>query len=140
MFFLVECGAFYRIELPYMVAQAVKNLPAMQETQEMQIQSLGWEDPLERKWQPTPVFLPGESHGQRSLVDNSSWGCTESDTTKRLNSNNNINTLSSHLISSHQCSFPAALFHSGHQAALVIKSPWPPLDVTCLQASPAFFL
>ena len=28
MFFLVECGAFYRIELPYMVAQAVKNLPA----------------------------------------------------------------------------------------------------------------
>ena len=27
-----------------------------------------------RKWQPTPVFLPGESHGQRSLVDYSPWG------------------------------------------------------------------
>ena len=28
-----------------------------------------------RAWQPTPVFLPGESHGQRSLVDYSAWGC-----------------------------------------------------------------
>ena len=36
--------------------------------QETQVQSLGWVDPLERKWQPTPVFLPGESHGQRSLA------------------------------------------------------------------------
>ena len=121
-----------------LIAQLVKNLPAMQETR---VQFLGQEDPLERKWQPTPVFLPGESHGQRSLVGYSPWGCTESDTTKRLNSNNNINTLNSHFIfiSSHQCSFPAALFHSGHQVTLVVKSPWPPLDVTCSQASPAFF-
>ena len=35
-----------------------------------------------RKWQPTPVFLPGESQGQQSLVDCHLWGCTESDTTK----------------------------------------------------------
>jgi len=35
----------------------VKNLPAMQETQEMWVQPLGWEDPWRRKWQPTPVFL-----------------------------------------------------------------------------------
>ena len=34
-----------------------------------------------RKWQPTPVFLPGESQGQRSLVGCRLWGCTESDTT-----------------------------------------------------------
>ena len=47
-----------------LVAQMVKNLPAMQETQ---VQSLGCEDPLEKEWQPTPVFLPGEFHGQRSL-------------------------------------------------------------------------
>ena len=33
------------------------------------------------KWQPTPVFLPGESHGQRGLVGSSPWGCKESDTT-----------------------------------------------------------
>ena len=35
-----------------------------------------------RKWQPTPVFLPGESQGQRSLVGCHLWGCTESDTTE----------------------------------------------------------
>ena len=33
-----------------------------------------------RIWQPTPVFLPGESHGQRSLVGYSPWGHKESDT------------------------------------------------------------
>ena len=79
----MECGAFYRIELPNMVAWAVKNLPAMQETQEMQIRSLGWEDPLERKWQPIPVFLPGESHGQRSLAGYTvHWAAEESDKTE----------------------------------------------------------
>ena len=46
-----------------LVAQMVKNLPAMQETQ---VQSVGQEDPWRREWLPTPVFLPGESHGQRS--------------------------------------------------------------------------
>ena len=35
-----------------------------------------------RKWQPTPVFLPGESHGQRSLVGCHLWGFTESNTTE----------------------------------------------------------
>ena len=44
------------------VAETVKNRPTMRETQ---VQSLGQEDPL---WQPTPVFLPGKFHGQRSLV------------------------------------------------------------------------
>jgi len=39
------------------VAEMVKNLPAMQETW---ILSLGWEDPLDRAWQPTPVFFTGE--------------------------------------------------------------------------------
>ena len=37
-----------------------------------------------REWQPTPVFLPGEFHGQRSLVGCSPWGCKESDMTERL--------------------------------------------------------
>ena len=40
--------------------------------------------PWRRKWQPTPVFLPGEFHKQRSLVGYSLWGCKESDTTKQL--------------------------------------------------------
>ena len=34
-----------------------------------------------RNWQPTPVFLPGESHGQRSLVDYNPWGHRKSDMT-----------------------------------------------------------
>ena len=38
--------------------------------------------PWRREWQPSPVFLPGESHGQRSLVGYSPWGHTESDTTE----------------------------------------------------------
>ena len=44
-----------------LVAQMVNNLPAMQETW---VRSLGEEDPLEKEWLPTLVFLPGKSHGQ----------------------------------------------------------------------------
>ena len=40
--------------------------------------------PWRRKWQPTPVFLPGKSHGQRSTVGSSAWGRRESDTTEQL--------------------------------------------------------
>ena len=72
-----------------LVAQMVKNLPAMWETW---VWSLGWEDsPGEGKWLPTPVFLPGEFRGQRSLagqsmglqrvghdwVTNTFWGISE---------------------------------------------------------------
>ena len=38
--------------------------------------------PWSRKWQPTPVFLLGKSHGQRSLAGYSPWGCKESDMTE----------------------------------------------------------
>ena len=41
--------------------------------------------PGEGKWQPTPVFLPGKSHGQRRLVGYSPWGRRELDTTEQLN-------------------------------------------------------
>ena len=65
-----------------LVIQMVKNLPAMRETW---VSSLGWEGPLRREWLPTPVFfLPGEFHGQRSLVGYSPWGCKELDTTERF--------------------------------------------------------
>ena len=40
--------------------------------------------PWRRKWEPTPVFLPGESHGQKSLVGYSPWGHKELDTTEWL--------------------------------------------------------
>ena len=55
-----------------------KSLPAVQETW---VQFLGQEDPLEKEMAPTPGFLPGESHGQRSLVGYSPWSCKELDTT-----------------------------------------------------------
>ena len=41
-----------------------------------------WKIPWKRAWQPTPEFLPGEFHGQRSLVDYSPRGCKESDMTE----------------------------------------------------------
>ena len=40
--------------------------------------------PWRRKWKPTPVFLPGESHGQKSLVSYSPWGHKEVDMTEQL--------------------------------------------------------
>ena len=66
-----------------LVAQTVKkkNTAAMLETCFL---SLDWEEPLENKRLPTPVFLPGESHGQRSLLGYSPWGRIESDTTECL--------------------------------------------------------
>ena len=57
-----------------LVDQTVKNLPAVQETW---VQSLGQKDPLVKGMASCPVFLPGEFHGQRSLVGYSPWGCKE---------------------------------------------------------------
>ena len=62
-----------------LVAQIVKNLPAMQE---IWVQSLSQEDPLKREWLPTPVFLPAEFQGQKSFVGYSPWGRKESDMTE----------------------------------------------------------
>ena len=45
--------------------------------QETRVQSLGQKEPLEKEMAPTPVSLPGESHGQRSLAGYSPWGCKE---------------------------------------------------------------
>ena len=64
-------GTILSHPLTSQVAQMVKNLPAIQETQ---VQSLGWfqswvgKIPWRREWLPTPVLLPGESYRQRSLV------------------------------------------------------------------------
>ena len=64
------------------MAQMVKNLPAIQETQ---VPSLGQEDPPEKEMATTPVLMllmPEKSHGGRSLVGYSPMGHKESDTTK----------------------------------------------------------
>ena len=59
----------------------VKNLPAVQKTW---VHYLGQEDSLEKGMVTTPVFLPGEFHGQRSLESYSPEGCKESDMTEQL--------------------------------------------------------
>ena len=70
-----------------MAAQTVKNLPVIQIRLPMQktwVQSLGWEDLLEKGMATTPGFLPGKSHGQRSLANYSVWGHKESDMNEHL--------------------------------------------------------
>ena len=65
----------------------IKNSPAMRST---------WFDPWvgkipwRRAWQPTPVFWPGESHGQRSLVGCSPWDHKELDVTEQLSTAQHI--------------------------------------------------
>ena len=56
----------------------------------MQVRSLGQEGPWRRKWQPTPVFLPGEPQGQKSLVG---YRCKEVDTTEQTERNSEQNCL-----------------------------------------------
>ena len=61
------------------MTQTAKNLPAIQETW---VQSLGWEDPWRSEWLLTPVFLPTEFHGQRSLLGYSLLGHKNLDSTE----------------------------------------------------------
>ena len=62
-------GEFHNLLWASSMVQAAKTIPAMQETQDTQVQSLGWEDPLEEEIaQPIPVFLPEESHEQSCLA------------------------------------------------------------------------
>ena len=59
------------------MAQMVKNLLAIRETQGSSIRG-STKIPWGRAWRPIPVFLPGDSHGQRSLAGYSPWGRKES--------------------------------------------------------------
>ena len=66
--------------------------------QETWFWSLIWEDSLEEAQQPTPEFLPGASHGQKSLADYSPWGCkglgtTEQQSTAQVALNNHFTTI-----------------------------------------------
>ena len=64
------------------MAQWVKNLPAVQETEETRVQAKVRKVLRRRKWQPTPEILPKKSHRQRSLAGYSSKGLKELDTTE----------------------------------------------------------
>ena len=65
-----------------LVAQTVKNLPAMQETW---VRSLGWEDSLEKGMATHSCIPAWRTPRTESLVGYSPWGCKELDTTKQLN-------------------------------------------------------
>ena len=65
------------------MVQGIKNLPASAGgTKDLGLIPGSGRFPLSRKWQPTPIFLPGKSHGQRSLLIYSPWGHKELDTTE----------------------------------------------------------
>ena len=120
--YIQRCRSYPYCNKTLLLAQLVKNLPVIQETP---IQFLGWEDPLEKgwlptpvflgfpggwpgfylrigkiterkAWQPTPVFFPGESHGQRSLVGYIPRGCKKSDTTELLSTQKMLHFIHSH--------------------------------------------
>ena len=75
--FMVNVSTWLRFTVS--LSGTVLSLPAMQETL---VRSLVLEDPLRKEWQPTPVFLPGEFRGQRSLAGYSPW--SPKDTAERL--------------------------------------------------------
>ena len=70
-----------------LVIQLVKNLPAMQETR---VDPWVRKIPSRREQLPTPVFLPGEFHGQRNLAGYSPWDHKESDMTEQLTLSQNL--------------------------------------------------
>ena len=70
----------------------VKNLPANAEDLRGLVGSLCREGPWRRKWQPTPGFLPRESHGQRTLAGCCPWGRKESDTTEQARARTHTHT------------------------------------------------
>ena len=76
-----------------------------------------------RKWQPTPVFLPGESHGRRSLVGYSPWGRKESYRTERLHFHFHFQPSAEKTFSSCVCYW---LF------SWVLKDLWPYFFLSCL--------
>ena len=83
-----ECAILHLLCTVYTFMQ---DFPGDSDGKASQCRRLGFDPcvgkiPWRRKWQPTPVILPGKFHGQRSLVGYSPWGCKESDMTEQLHS------------------------------------------------------
>ena len=78
--------------------------------------------PWRRGWQPTPVFLPGKSHGKRSLTGYNLWSCKESDTTEPFSMHTRRSHTHTHTVPSRHSS-PATTEHlSPHSQAIFQKS------------------
>ena len=91
-----------KVYISSLVAQRLKRLPPMRETGfNPWVGTIHWR----RKWQPAPVFLPGESHGRRSLVGYSLLGYTEWDMTEQFHFSRYTCFLYSHDYHTHICVF-----------------------------------
>ena len=108
-----------------LAAQMVKNPPALQESWVGKI-------PWRRAWQPTPVFLLGESHGQRSLVGYSPWGCKESDSIEWLGTAQHIDTYSKNhyvllliIVTFYEAYSVLDMFQALHTFYILSSSQWP---------------
>ena len=106
------------------------------------VQSLGREDAWRRKWQPTPVFLSGKFHGQRSLAGYSPWGPKESDMTYGQNNTSRLPEWSflfndsQRLFILYSSSFLDINLHKNHLANLLRSWSLDPSTNSILVASP----
>ena len=109
--------------------------------------------PWRRKWQPTPVFLPGKSHGQRSLMGYSPRGPKESDTTELLSTRAHTHIYCTSIIEyvllfSKICSFPWESWHHFDHLLFILplwrntkrEACHVPYHLGCQIAVPFFFL
>ena len=88
--------------------------------------------PWRRKWQLTAVFLPGKSHGQRSLAGYSPWGHRESDMTERLSTRTHTHQISSPLFVKVQDD-PQALTSFGNFLNIILSRDFQNLSKFVLQ-------
>ena len=89
--------------------------------------------PWRRKWQPTPVFWPGEFHGQRSLAGYSPWGCKELDMTECTCARTHTHT---HTHTQHQITSPGFSKGQGQDWLTCDASARPPSPSHCTFSSP----
>ena len=75
---ILSKGWIFTLLSPSPVALVEKNLPDNAGDMRYRFSPWMWKTPWRREWHPTPVFLPGEFHGQMSLVSYSPWSCKES--------------------------------------------------------------
>ena len=102
-------------------SSAIKNSPAMPETQETRMLSMRREMPWRRKWQLTPVFLPGALHGQRSLRHYCPWGCKESDMTEHTHTHTHTLTRPNSLRHCHALSHSDCTVLHSHQQQMRVR-------------------
>ena len=77
-------SAFFMVQVSYLYMTTGKTIALILRTFVGRVMALLFNMLPRRQWHPTPVLLPGKSHGQRSLVGCSPWSREESDTTERL--------------------------------------------------------